>query len=439
MGNETGTGVAMLERRGAELDSADQAKIEQFKRAGYLAIAEKKTLAEMDAMIMGCEWGNIRGANMSPATRAAVSKYCVMVRANPITDVDILGGKPYLNANYYHNRVSGDVHFIDDEIINLDLKRAQLLRAQAKAALQEAKDLGLPEPTAEVQEILKVARQIEAARAEWGVPDNALAAYEVRIRRYIPNAPLDDLKNGRVQNPEQYIRVVREANWVTSGRNDPVGKAEPEKTARSRAYRRCGKSAFPTWYDNFEEAIEQAGRAIEAEWHMLEEDQAERRQISAGGNAVATGNGEPTAAVAGRPRPLPVQDLDRGDTNATRPADPAEDDDSQQAGTELLSEADRDRLRKGFMGTLRAAGITQDDRKAWQAEHGLPESTSKWTREDFERARKILEAPTREAIMRYVGDAGCETIAEYCQMNELGGEPATLSGLIALLKHIQES
>ncbi len=450
---------------GTALTTSEQPGIENIRRAGAVAVAERKALREMYVMLEGCEWGSgnsvVRGSGFSDSARAALAKLCVVTRANPQIHIDILGGKPYHNAQYFRDRVSPDPYFIDDVQRNISPGIIVQLREQAQQALDEAKRMGLPEPTQEVQDLLADARMIARLHSEYAVPAWATIAYETIIRRYTENAPLDKIRNGEVADPSVFIRTVRECNWAgnkperkKSGGGtydpDPIGNMDPEKTARTRSFRRCARNAFSVWFDKFDDSIQRAYEMVEAEWEEVKD-----RPLPPG-NAIATGDGEPTSTRAALPERLPVSDITSADerepepveartTQATTPAReattaaaPAEPAAEEQPNGEF-TEADRQELRKRLFPDLLENGIKGEPaRKAWATENELPESTKTWTRRDFDDAFRILEGPAREELLEAVGAHGFESVDEFCTARSLE-LPVTLKDVKALSRIVRAS
>ena len=83
--------------------------IQSLRAKGATMVAFQKERNELARTIAGTEWG----AGMSMQTATLVAQYCVITRANPITQVDILGGKPYLNASYWAERIINDPAYVD--------------------------------------------------------------------------------------------------------------------------------------------------------------------------------------------------------------------------------------------------------------------------------------------------------------------------------------
>lgn len=449
--DQSTTGAALARR---DVDQASQTPaIQAMRKAGALAVAEKKALGDMYRMLEGCEWGSgnsvVRGSSFSEAARAALARFCVVTRANPQIHVDLLGGRPYLNSRYYRDMTSADPHFIEDLQINISASASELLRRQAEQAIAEAEKFGLPRPTEEIQRLLEEARTLERLRIEYNVPAWATVAIETRIRRYVENAPLEKIRNGEVENPEAYVRTVRECNWAgnrprkeKSGGGtydaDPIGNMEPEKTARTRSFRRCAANAFSAWFDQFDSDIQRAQELTEAEWEDVTPSRVQA-------NAIATGAGEPSATRAALPQSLPVQDLTAGsavtpgeffegiaraqrafntsggDMSAARDAfEHGESPESAVARDKPAARQDedgfdRDAARGTFFGNLRDSGV--DDRKAWLAEHGFPDSVTKFTAADFKRAAEIIVGPDWQTLTDLVGQLGFEKVAEYVHVN----------------------
>jgi hypothetical protein len=418
----------MSEQNGQSTAVATQprnAAVEQIRQAGAAAVAEQKAVRDMYVMLEGVEWGSgnslVKGADFSRATRAAFAKFCVVTRANPQIHVDLLGGKPYLNAQYYRDKCSADQYFIDDVQINISVSVAEQLRAQAKQALQEAKELGLPEPTGEVQKLLEEARTLDRLRSEYGVPEWATHAYETRIRRYVENAPLDAIRRGELADAEQFIRIVRECNWA-GGRGivqkkrkdgskyeveaDPIGDAEPAKTARTRSFRRCARNAFSAWFDQFDDDISRASEVVEAEWTEVRDDNRERAAITSGETqTVVTGAGEPSAAGSDGARDLPIED-------------------AEEVTEEPFTPEQKTDARRNYFGSLKAISIVGDDaRKQWQLENNLGESSKEWGRVEYARAQQLLEPKIRERLIGVVGHLGFESIDDFARSKN--AEPPT--------------
>lgn len=408
-------------------------EIDEFRARGAHAVAKQQAVADLEIMIAGHEWGSgnqaIKGSAMSPATKAAFAHFCAVARANPQLHVDLLGGKPYLNVNYWVDRCSADPSFIDDDQLEIGADAASTLRRRA-AELRSASDLA-EEPQrkrdlmsrAIEQEL--AAEDIEDLRAKWKVPVWAKVAYVTRIRRFIEAAPLNKIREGEIEVAPWMIAVREECNWA-GGRplktfkkgepqeytkqTDPIGEEEPEKTARSRSYRRAARKAFPAWMDAFESQLQKAEQVLEAEWVEVRDQARATRELRpdlGGPVALTSGSGEPEAVRStAAAQELPVRGREVGreafsnppstkrqePPKATAAAAPRQEPAQLPAG-DAEEEYDQAAASRRYFAILRNVGITKDDdRKAWQKKHGLDGSTTGWSPVTWRRALSLVEA-----------------------------------------------
>lgn len=392
------TGTALTPQNGG---------MKQISEKGKSLLAEQKSLKEMYGIIAGCEWGTgnsaIKGENFSPATRAAFAKFCVVTRANPQLHVDILGGKPYLNAQYWADLLNSSPYFLGYEQVNVAKSVADGIRKLAEEAEADGKRMeqaGRDELAAaafqQAAEFRLQARAMDRTRGQFGVPEDAVAAYETIVRRYSQLAPLDRIAAGEIDGT-QFIQEVHECNWAggNSRANDPVGKANPAHTARTRSLRRAAVKSFSAWMENYDREVTKAEEIMEAEWEIVREDRKAAAALLPppnGPQAVRAGAGEPSAANPVTAQPMPVEDQ-----TAAPPATAAADGDFDRGDT-----------RKRFFATLRDAGVS--DRKAWTAQNGLPASTQDWGRPEFDRALEILVGPSREKYLQGCRMAGADPV-----------------------------
>jgi hypothetical protein len=146
----------------------------------------------------------------------------------------------------------------------------------------------------------------------------------------------------------------------------------------------------------YEEQIEKAEKALEAEWvEIIEEKRAEVEAPKA--RAFLTGAGEPKAAASEVAKPLP----DAGPKSDAGQAAPAPVPSSTP--TDPPKDFDRRDAERAFFATLRDAGIR--DRREWCRSEGLPESVKDFTAESFDRVRALLLEPILERFR-----AGCAAL-----------------------------
>lgn len=191
--NEPGTTVATAKPK-RELAPEVQAKID-----------EARARNQMVAAIRGTQWGS----NLSQDIQRSIAEYCRQNNLDPVRHVEILGGRIYLTAELYdekgaHLIRAGIVRPEEPELINADERLDRL----AAAGDAWAKEL--------------ITRRVRL-RIEHGVPETAKAAV---IQRF------------KIQDGATILGV----NWCGgTNRKDPVGDAEPTKTAITRARRRAWK------------------------------------------------------------------------------------------------------------------------------------------------------------------------------------------------------
>lgn len=165
------------------------------------------------AAIRGTQWG--REAN--PEMQRAVAHYCYENGLDPVRHVELLGGRIYLTAEFY------------------DERGASLIRA------------GVVRP--EEPDFIHVDERLTALVAkgdEWAMKEE-----ERRVRLRIQHAVPEKAKAAVIQRfwIKDTDTAILGVNWcggvrpkTQSGKDaDPIGEAEPTKTALTRARRRAWK------------------------------------------------------------------------------------------------------------------------------------------------------------------------------------------------------
>lgn len=371
-------------------------EIELIKTRGRAQVAYAREVAAIQKMVQGLDWGSGNSVVRNENASLALAQFCRITKANPQIHVDVLGGKPYLNAEYWKDRVSSDPLFYREEqreisAVSEEALRDRVARYRETAAGLDPSDQGRAMALSKALDLEIEADEIADARGLYRPPEWATHVYETVIVRFISAAPMEKIQAGEITDLEPWLREVRECNWAggrsnTPGKKDPVGNAEPEKTARTRSYRRCATKAFPAWMSAYEEQIRKAETVMEGEFEIISS-----REYDGGEQAVLS-SGEPARAESVEPKELP---------GTVEPAAPVETPD-------LVAdeEWDRDDARKRYFATLRDYGITEGPaRKKWQADMGLPESSNDFTRTDFTRAIEALISDERRKYL-----AGCEVM-----------------------------
>lgn len=202
----TNTSVATREQIAAELR---RTPLGQPSAAAQQMIAERKALNEVARQIGNLTWGKSLGENVC----RAVAEYCRRYNIDPATEIDVLGGRIYRNANYFLRR-------------GAELRRQGLIREvsvrhiNADPRLTRIKGHEGAESELADREFLRIMHN---------VPDEAKGAVIVTIY------PVDGAP-------------VTGVNWAGSfgSRKDPVGDNDPGKTAETRAYRRAWRHLVET-------------------------------------------------------------------------------------------------------------------------------------------------------------------------------------------------
>lgn len=153
------------------------------------------------------------GQALTPAERNAIAAYAVELDVDPVKHIDMLGGKPYLNAECYFDKAA----------------------------------VALPTSSTDTENISDNAD----ARLKWGVPDCAIAVYVIRVWR---DAARRD--SGLAPDVTEIGYAPKTDRVASSGKKlDSIGYEEPHKTARTRGLRRALRVITPIWSQRAE-AIE---------------------------------------------------------------------------------------------------------------------------------------------------------------------------------------
>lgn len=308
-----------LARTDQDLSEGGKQEVQAIRQAGALAVERQRainnTTRQLAGMTWGAGYGAVKGSDLSGATRYAIAQLCDLTGANPALHLFILGGRPYLNADYWAERTAGQARFVRFEQNNLSTAHIEEVRRIADQAAADGDE-------EEAVKLRRRSRFLAMQRSHYSPPEWAIEVYETVIYRYHESAPLAAIISGQVDG-KPWIEQVSECNWAggkprgktRDGKEfdaDPVGNAEPSKTARSRSLRRCAIKAFQSTLGPIEGELRKLENAIEAEFTVIQEDRAEERAAlpaSDGPQAVRIGAGEPEAARAEEAEPLPVQQV----------------------------------------------------------------------------------------------------------------------------------
>ncbi len=171
--------------------------------------ARRAEMRERNAMVAAIK-GQMWGKDLSEAQAKALAHYCNQNNLDATRHVEVLGGRVYLTANFYEER---GAPLIQRGIVSIEEPRY----IHADPRLDKLAATGDEWATTEKAER-------ERLRIRYAVPEEAKAAaiYEIRVTA-----------TGK---------SVKGVNWCGgTGKRDPVGDAEPTKTAITRAARRAWK------------------------------------------------------------------------------------------------------------------------------------------------------------------------------------------------------
>lgn len=218
----TGTNVTTDERK------EERAEMRELVSGLPVQTQHALTLAKMSSVVAK-EIANLSwGKSLSAATARSIAQWGMDNGVEVLTEIDILGGKLYLNANFYRRQLAAlvdenKVDGFDPVMVHRDSRLDELAAAFDRDA-EKAQD---PE---EAQELRAAARRQRSEqrkrselRAQYGIPDAATGA----CLFYLYLRALD--------------RPIIGKNWCGGGtrNSDPVGNTEPVKTAETRALRRA--------------------------------------------------------------------------------------------------------------------------------------------------------------------------------------------------------
>lgn len=404
-------------------------RLTEFRRRGTEAVMMAKEVRRLRNQIQGLKFGSVVGSSLSEQTQVALAEFCHITGANPLLHIDMMGGRPFLNANYWSDKLNGHPGFVTYRQRDISDRTEAALRDRSKRYTEAAENL--PEGDERRAEYLVRSVELEEeaddlalSRAQWGVPAEVTHPVETTIVRFVNAAPLDKIMSGEIawDEAQNWTKEVVECSWAggrydqikarcaATGqdwsdvaktlRPDPIGDSFPAKTARTRSLRRTASFAFSAWGEEYAERVERAEQIIQAEWEVLAEEDEAVKAIVAGDGVQVGGAGDVSAASTDGAREIPTREID---------PPPEHEVSTEERIAEIEAsdpdDFDRDDWKKRLFATLNDAGIGEDRRKAWAEEHGLPKSTKLWRHTDYKRAVEILVAPVRESFR-----IGCETL-----------------------------
>lgn len=270
-------GTAVTERQ-AEREKRREQILGSLPEPVKQQLALRQMMNTVAAEIAGMSWGQ----NISRETARQLAEWGRRYNVDVTQEIDILGNKVYLNARYYLRRLG--------ELIQAGLvEYAYPDHVHHDDRLEKLGEQGVAEAHRRLTE-----------RVRYNVPEKAAASVVFRVK----------------------LRALSQEtvgiNWAGGGTrmSDPVGDAEPVKTAESRAARRCMRqlvSHMPVLSEEVESVISTLPE-LQA---RIQDDHEQVSRTMIGGSKVRTeGYDEPVPA---QPAPAPVS------AEAQRQLDLAED------------------------------------------------------------------------------------------------------------------
>lgn len=296
---KTRGGAAVATRPGPPLDAeeavaelAAQATTPQDRERAFLildAVKQSRLVRSMAAVVGATEWGSA----MSATRQAAFAKYCLALGADPLRHVDLLGGNPFINGDYFRDVIAANPNFLgsDDPVWIHDDPRL-LLCASCGKAFDDKPDHGhaIDEVTTENRRRL-VERISRSARRVDENADEQSPSICILLIRY---------KDARVFKG---LGEVHSGRTVGGKDRDPIGLASPRATAETRAWREAGEKAEATWFRTHASVLKQLEVKVQAAY-AAERTSAEPEAREP--EPIASEDAPRLAAVSGAGEPLPV-------------------------------------------------------------------------------------------------------------------------------------
>jgi hypothetical protein len=321
---------------------AEQAKSPQDRERAYMlmdAVKQSRLVRSVANVIAATEWGQA----MSQARQIAFGRYLLALGADPLRHVDLLGGNPFINGDYFRDVIAANKEFrwpSDPEWIHDDP------RLRLCVACDQPFEADTAHAHSNQQVTEENARRLtdRIARAGRRIAENAdeeSPAICVLVLHYV-NCPCAEcrrregpdgvhaLSDGSGRGPFKGIGEVHPgqiAKWKDGQKlmvdRDPVGQLSPRGTAETRAWREAGEKAEATWFRTHASTLVQLeGRIATAyEQEKLAGGAAEERREP---EPVAQGEeivveelpaGAPAVAVAAGPS-APADPTERHHPNA---------------------------------------------------------------------------------------------------------------------------
>ncbi len=227
-------------------------------------IERRKMIAAAARELANTQWG----AALSEPMRKAVVRWADAAGLDPVRHVYIIGGRIYINAEYYRERLAARPDILE----TVEIQLAPLDRRKFDGVEDDG-------PLRQIQEQINQERlrlqMVHKVPEIYNDPQFAAtsAAVAIRVR----------LRDGRnvwgLGLAGSCGRRKKKAGGVEGGFRDPIGDESPMKTATTRAYRDAGRKIEPAWFKHGDMGLE-LDRVEEA---IAEERATTKRQIAEAG------------------------------------------------------------------------------------------------------------------------------------------------------------
>lgn len=184
-------------------------------------IEERKAHTQMVQAIRGATWAKV--SDLSDVAVRAIGAWAIAADIDPVTEIDVLGGNVYINADYYERKLS--------ELIGLGV----IAYARPDWIHHDQRLDVLADEGDEASRVERVRRLRE--RVLHNVPENAdhAAVYRVKHRGMD-----EEITGVKFHVPGKKKTVRRKGGTGTYEVDaDPIGDAAPETTIETRALRRA--------------------------------------------------------------------------------------------------------------------------------------------------------------------------------------------------------
>lgn len=243
----------------AKPESTAVARRPQLSPEQQSIIEARKAHGLMVQQIRGTIWAK----EFDHDTIRAVAAWSRENDVDPVTELDVLGGRIYINARYYERKLggliaAGQIEYARGEWVHVDPR------------LEKLADLGDEEARAESRRRLML-------RVEHNLPDDADAACIYRIKH---RAMAEEVTGAKAHVPgKKRTLKKRDGTGTFTVDADPVGDAAPMETIETRALRRAMlklKEALPDMHvasSRDDDSID-LGKVVAAEVTAIADDKA---------------------------------------------------------------------------------------------------------------------------------------------------------------------